>query len=52
MQLLAQGRSVKEIARALGLGTVTVKVHIARAYFALGASRPAERAAAVVTTAP
>jgi EAL domain-containing protein (putative c-di-GMP-specific phosphodiesterase class I)/FixJ family two-component response regulator len=37
MQLLAQGLAVKEIARQLGLGTGTVKVHLSLAYSALGA---------------
>ncbi len=36
MQLLAEGRSTKDIARALGLGLGTVKVHLSRAYRALG----------------
>ena len=38
MHLLAEGRSTKEIARALGLGLGTVKVHLSRAYATLGAS--------------
>jgi len=36
MHLLAEGRSTKDIARALGLGLGTVKVHLSRAYRALG----------------
>jgi EAL domain-containing protein (putative c-di-GMP-specific phosphodiesterase class I)/DNA-binding CsgD family transcriptional regulator len=37
MQLVAEGLTVKEIARRLGLGAGTVKVHLALAYSALGA---------------
>lgn len=37
MRLLAEGCSVKEIARRLGLGIGTVKVHLSLAYSALGA---------------
>lgn len=37
MQLVAEGLTVKEIARRLGLGVGTVKVHLALAYSALGA---------------
>lgn len=37
MRLLAQGHSVKEIARRLNLGVGTVKVHLSLAYSALGA---------------
>jgi EAL domain-containing protein (putative c-di-GMP-specific phosphodiesterase class I)/DNA-binding NarL/FixJ family response regulator len=37
MQLLAEGCSVKEIARRLNLGIGTVKVHLSLAYSALGA---------------
>jgi EAL domain-containing protein (putative c-di-GMP-specific phosphodiesterase class I)/DNA-binding NarL/FixJ family response regulator len=37
MQLLSEGLAVKEIARALSLGTGTVKVHLSLAYSALGA---------------
>lgn len=37
LQLLAEGRSTKEIARTLGLGLGTVKTHLSRAYAALGA---------------
>ena len=36
MHLVAEGRSTKDIARALGLGLGTVKVHLSRAYRALG----------------
>ena len=36
MHLLAEGRSTKDIARTLGLGLGTVKVHLSRAYRALG----------------
>jgi len=36
MQLLAQGRSVKEIARNLHLGIGTVKTHLSHAYAVLG----------------
>nr|WP_294523716.1 EAL domain-containing protein [uncultured Rhodopila sp.] len=42
MRLLAEGRSVKEIARALNLGVGTVKVHLAMAYSALGAHNRVE----------
>ncbi len=37
MRLLAEGRSVKGIARELNLGIGTVKVHLSLAYSALGA---------------
>lgn len=37
LRLLAQGFSVKEIARHLGLGIGTIKVHLSNAYSALGA---------------
>ncbi len=37
VELLAEGCSVKEIARRLGLGVGTVKVHLSLAYSALGA---------------
>jgi EAL domain-containing protein (putative c-di-GMP-specific phosphodiesterase class I)/DNA-binding CsgD family transcriptional regulator len=37
MQLVAEGCSVKEIARRLGLGPGTVKVHLSLAYSTLGA---------------
>jgi EAL domain-containing protein (putative c-di-GMP-specific phosphodiesterase class I)/DNA-binding CsgD family transcriptional regulator/ActR/RegA family two-component response regulator len=37
MQLLSEGRAVKEIARQLNLGIGTVKVHLSLAYSALGA---------------
>jgi EAL domain-containing protein (putative c-di-GMP-specific phosphodiesterase class I)/DNA-binding CsgD family transcriptional regulator len=37
MRLLSEGCSVKEIARQLGLGVGTVKVHLSLAYSALGA---------------
>ncbi len=36
MHLLAEGRSTKDIARSLGLGLGTVKVHLSRAYRTLG----------------
>ena len=36
MRLLSAGKSVKEIARQLGLSPGTVKVHLARAYAVLG----------------
>jgi DNA-binding NarL/FixJ family response regulator len=36
MQLLSQGKSVKEIARHLELGVGTVKVHLSQAYSTLG----------------
>ncbi|MGH7041446.1 MAG: HD domain-containing phosphohydrolase, partial [Acetobacteraceae bacterium] len=38
MYLLAEGRSTKEIARAMGLGLGTVKTHLSRAYATLGAN--------------
>lgn len=37
LRLLAEGQSTKEIARMLGLGVGTVKVHLAGVYRALGA---------------
>ena len=37
LQLLAEGRSTKDIARRLNLGVGTVKVHLAGVYRALGA---------------
>jgi DNA-binding NarL/FixJ family response regulator len=37
MQLLAQGRSIKDIARTLDLGVGTVKTHLSHAYASLGA---------------
>ncbi len=37
LKLLAEGRCTKDIARALGLGIGTVKVHLAGVYRALGA---------------
>ncbi len=37
LRLLAEGQSTKEIARVLGLGVGTVKVHLAGVYRALGA---------------
>ena len=37
LKLLAEGRSTKDIARVLGLGIGTVKVHLAGVYRALGA---------------
>lgn len=37
LQLLAEGRCTKDIARVLGLGVGTVKVHLAGVYRALGA---------------
>ena len=42
MQLLAQGRSVKEIARNLHLGIGTVKSHLSHAYAVLGAHNRVE----------
>lgn len=42
VQHLAEGRSVKDIARALGLSIGTVKVHLSRAYAALGARNRVE----------
>lgn len=48
--LLAEGKSAKEIARALNLGLGTVKTHLSRAYAALGAknSLTAVRAAGLL----
>jgi PAS domain S-box-containing protein len=40
--LLATGRSIKEIARKLGLGIGTVKAHLAQAYRVLGARNRTE----------
>ncbi len=42
LQLLAEGCSVKEIARRLNLGVGTVKVHLSLAYLALGARNRTE----------
>ena len=42
MQLLAQGRSVKEIARNLHVSIGTVKTHLSHAYAALGAHNRVE----------
>lgn len=42
IQLLAQGRSVKEIARELNLSIGTVKTHLSLAYSALGARNKVE----------
>jgi len=49
MHLVAEGRSTKEIARALGLGLGTVKVHLSRAYRALGVRNRAGAVRAVVS---
>jgi DNA-binding NarL/FixJ family response regulator len=49
MRLLAQGRSVKQIARALGFTVGAVKVQIARAYTAMGTQAPAEERTRVPT---
>ena len=51
IQLLAQGRSTQEIARALGLSIAAARVHIARAYCVLGAQSEANTRAALLTTA-
>ena len=48
MHLLAEGRSTKDIARALGLGMGTVKVHLSRAYRALGVSNRVSAVRAVM----
>ena len=45
LQLLAQGRSTKEIARALALGEGTVKVHLAAIYRVLNARSRGEAVA-------
>jgi EAL domain-containing protein (putative c-di-GMP-specific phosphodiesterase class I)/DNA-binding CsgD family transcriptional regulator len=42
MQLLSTGCSVKEIARQLGLGIGTIKVHLSQAYSSLGAHNRVE----------
>jgi len=42
MQELSEGRSVKEIARRLGISVGTTKIHIALAYTALGARNRVE----------
>jgi EAL domain-containing protein (putative c-di-GMP-specific phosphodiesterase class I)/DNA-binding CsgD family transcriptional regulator/CheY-like chemotaxis protein len=42
LQLLSEGKSVKEIARHLNLGPGTIKVHLARAYLSLGARNRVE----------
>jgi DNA-binding NarL/FixJ family response regulator len=49
LQLLVQGRSNKEIARALSLGHGTVKIHLAALFRHLGVHN---RAAAVAAAAP
>ncbi len=46
LELLVRGMSNKEIARALGLGEGTVKVHIAALLYALGVTNRAAAAAA------
>ncbi len=48
MHLVAEGRSTKDIARALGLGLGTVKVHLSRAYRALGVRNRAGAVRAVI----
>lgn len=42
MRLLAEGYSIKEIARRMELGVGTVKVHLSRAYSTLGARNKVE----------
>lgn len=46
LDLLAQGRSNKEIARELGVSANTVKTHLANVYAKLGARRRTEAVAA------
>jgi EAL domain-containing protein (putative c-di-GMP-specific phosphodiesterase class I)/DNA-binding CsgD family transcriptional regulator len=49
MRLLTEGCSVKEIARRLGLGAETVKIHLSRAYASLGAR---DRVEAIMRASP
>lgn len=42
LRLLAEGRSTKEIARVLGLGPGTVKIHLAAIFRALNAQNRTE----------
>jgi DNA-binding NarL/FixJ family response regulator len=42
LKLLAEGSSTKEIARRLGLGEGTIKVHLAAIFRALGARNRTE----------
>jgi DNA-binding NarL/FixJ family response regulator len=46
LNLIVQGKSNKEIARALGLGEGTVKIHVAALFGKLGVHRRAAVAAA------
>ena len=48
LDLIAQGYSDKEIARELGLGLGTVKVHVAIVYQKLGVSRRAAAASLAI----
>lgn len=48
LRLLAKGQSTKEIARALGRGVGTIKVHLSRAYVTLGVHNRAGAVAAVM----
>jgi len=52
MELVAEGRSNKEIARRLGLGPGTVKVHLAAAFRALGVNNRAAAVAAAMAQPP
>ena len=47
LHLLAEGKSTKEIARSMGRGVGTIKVHLSRAYATLGVHRRADAVAAV-----
>jgi DNA-binding NarL/FixJ family response regulator len=52
LDLIARGYSNKEIARALGLGLGTVKVHVAIVFQKLGVNRRAAAAVAAIGGRP